>query len=618
MDKRKRFKLNLEVFRDIFKICPRVLGQDFDALPTDEEIVSFLRDLGHTKEIYLLNDVVVDHMHQPWRTFAALINRSLSGKTTGLDKLCISRAQILWGMYHQKNVDYVELLWEDFIYHIDNKAYKKQEKIDDYLINTLKFVSAKEESQIYRARLPTSLTSPEMRESKAYKTYLGYAIGATPPKKERKFKKSASPQLTTIPFSPEEPTRKSKRVKRPAKKSSDAPTTGVVIRETHVKSLSKKKEKMTVEKRKGIDLLSEVALTEEAQYEEIRKKSLRDFHKTHLSGSGTIIKLAPSAAKIKPSVANEGTGAKLGVPDVTKEESTESEVESWERDKDDNNNNYNSRSEGSYQERDSGDENTQSDSKNRLDFGRETDENESSSESDQEENEEEIEDDKEEEKDKFVKILSNHTDDEDETKIKDKDEGDEDEGMDYTTNQFDDDVDLRMNEPVTTDEGFIQKEGTNAKMTNIQQGNENLDITLNQVIEDAHVILSTIPQKTEVPVTSSSHSSNLASKFLNFLDIPHTNVEIVSPIDVPVHHEVPSNLAPTLLTVHVLVITESSPVYATVILQSLPSFTPIIQQSTPTPPPTTKAKNPPSELPNFASVSNSTIEIHHWKKKLLN
>ncbi|GJW50136.1 hypothetical protein Tco_0091487 [Tanacetum coccineum] len=86
MDKRKRLKLNLEVFRDIFKICPRVQGQDFDALPTNEEIVSFLRDLGHTGEIYSLNDVV-DQMHQPWRTFVALINRSLSEKTTGLDKL---------------------------------------------------------------------------------------------------------------------------------------------------------------------------------------------------------------------------------------------------------------------------------------------------------------------------------------------------------------------------------------------------------------------------------------------------------------------------------------------------------------------------------------------------
>ncbi|GKG36901.1 hypothetical protein Tco_0447074, partial [Tanacetum coccineum] len=80
---------------------------------------------------------------------------------------------------------------------------------------------------------------------------------------------------------------------------------------------------MTVEKRKGIDLLSEVALTEEAQYEEVSKKSLRNFHKTHPSGSGIVT----SAAKIKPYVTNEGTGAKPGVPDVTEEESTESEAE---------------------------------------------------------------------------------------------------------------------------------------------------------------------------------------------------------------------------------------------------------------------------------------------------
>ncbi|GKF15450.1 hypothetical protein Tco_0056912, partial [Tanacetum coccineum] len=70
--------------------------------------------------------------------------------------------------------------------------------------------------------------------------------------------------------------------------------------------------------------------------------------------------------------------------------------------------------------------------------------------------------------------------------------------MDYTTNQFDDDVNVRLNKPVTTNEGFIQKEGTDAEMTNVQQWNENLKITLNQVIEDAHVTLSTIPQKTEV------------------------------------------------------------------------------------------------------------------------
>ncbi|GJY91026.1 hypothetical protein Tco_0506222 [Tanacetum coccineum] len=64
----------------------------------------------HTGDIMSITDVVVDQMHQPWRTFATIINRSLSGKTTGLDKLHLSKAQILWGMYDKKNVDYVELL----------------------------------------------------------------------------------------------------------------------------------------------------------------------------------------------------------------------------------------------------------------------------------------------------------------------------------------------------------------------------------------------------------------------------------------------------------------------------------------------------------------------------
>ncbi|GKA16395.1 hypothetical protein Tco_0696142, partial [Tanacetum coccineum] len=500
MDKKKKFDLNLEIFKDIFQICPRVHGQNFDELPTNEDIVSFFKELGHTGEIKSITVVVVDQMHQPWRTFATIINRSLSGKTTGLDKLRLSRAQIFGECT-------IRRMWTMLNYF----------------------------GKISLTRLTTeSMTSPEMRETKAYKTYLGYATGVTLPKKARKFKKPASPKLTTAPVLLEEPTRKSKRVKRPAKKSTNAPTVGVVIRDTLMMAFSKKTEKVTVEKRKGINLLSEVALTEEAQYKEVRKKSLRDFHKTHPSGSGTITKIAPSAAKIKPSVTNEGTGAKPGVPDVTEEESNESEVESWGRNEDDNNNDRDSSSVGDDQESDS----------------------------------EEVKDDEGEKDDEFVKTSSISIDDEtnDESKDEDKAKGDEDKGMDYTNNQFNDDV---------------------------NQGNENPEILINQVIEDAHVTIFTVPKKTEVPVTSSSHSSDLASKFLKFSDIPFTDAEIVSPMDVHVHHEVPSNQTPILLTVPVSVVIESSPIYTTVILQSLPSFTLPSPQSTPTPPPATEATNPP-------------------------
>ncbi|GKC66029.1 hypothetical protein Tco_1098627 [Tanacetum coccineum] len=136
-------------------------------------------------------------------------------------------------------------------------------------------------------------------------------------------------------------------------------------------------------------------------------KSLRDFHKTHPSGSGTVTKTAPSAVKIKPFVTNEGTGVKLGVLDVTKEESSESEAESWGNDKDDSNNDHDSSGEDSDQENDSDDDKTQSDNENESDSKHETNENESGYESYQEENEEDIGDDKEEVKDEFVKTLSN-------------------------------------------------------------------------------------------------------------------------------------------------------------------------------------------------------------------
>ncbi|GJY75689.1 hypothetical protein Tco_0480805 [Tanacetum coccineum] len=441
IDKKKRFKLTLEVFRDIFQICPRVQGREFDPLPSEEDTVSFLRELGHTGEINSLNDVVVDQMHQPWRTFAALINRSLSGKTSGLDKLRLSRAQILWGMFHQKNVDYVELLWEDFIYQIENRVYKKQEKMyyprftkviihhfliqekslswrnkigmhtskDDYLINSLRFVSAKESSQIYGVVLPECLTSPEMKESKAYKTYLGHATGAVPPKIARKFKKaSPTKKDSDLVLVDEEPVTKGKQVKRSFKKSSTKPTTGIVIREPLVetKSKGKEKEKVDVAHGKGIELLSEIALTEKAQLKEVRKKSLRDFHKTHPSDSGTGSEKPPSVEKITPTVTSEGTGDKLGVLDVTEDDSTESESESWGNDEDDSNNEQEASDESSRQEN-------------------ESEEQESDSEQD-----EESDDDNQEEEE---------VDQENESED-DKIESDEDTGMDDTTDQFDDDA----------------------------------------------------------------------------------------------------------------------------------------------------------------------------------
>ncbi|GJR27569.1 hypothetical protein Tco_1103801 [Tanacetum coccineum] len=399
---------------------------------------------------------------------------------------------------------------------------------DDYLINSLRFVSAKESTQIYGAILPECLTSPVMKESKAYKTYLGYATCAIPPKIARKFKKtSPSKKDSDLVLVDEEPVQKGKRVKRPAKKSTNKPAAGVVIREAPVETKSKSKEKEMVEvtRRKGIELLSEVALTEEAQMKEVRKKSLRDFHKTHPSGSGTVAIKPPSVDKITPIDTSEGTGDKPVVPDVTEDDSTESEYESWGNDED-------------------GSNNDDQDSRN---------------------------EDKEEE---FVHTPSPTYDKDDENLESESDEvikSDEEKGLDDTTYQFDDDVDARLKESTQTDKEVIQGEGADAEMHDAQQGNENLETTQEQVVEDAHVTISTVTKKTKVHATSSSRSSDLASKFLKFLDIPHTDAEIVYPLDI---------------------------------------------HATPTPPLTIETINPLSTLPDFASVFRFNNRIATLEKEV--
>ncbi|GKE28362.1 hypothetical protein Tco_1443746, partial [Tanacetum coccineum] len=59
-----------------------VIGQVFEDLPLEQDILSFIKDLGHTGDITYLTDVNVDYLNQPWRVFATVINKCLSGKET--------------------------------------------------------------------------------------------------------------------------------------------------------------------------------------------------------------------------------------------------------------------------------------------------------------------------------------------------------------------------------------------------------------------------------------------------------------------------------------------------------------------------------------------------------
>ncbi|GJW85282.1 hypothetical protein Tco_0158427 [Tanacetum coccineum] len=83
-----RFKMNnkkhiigLDQFRDILQICPKVGNKKFVEPPLEKEILIFLASLGHSGDIRKITDVNVNKLHQPWRSFAAVINKCLSGKS---------------------------------------------------------------------------------------------------------------------------------------------------------------------------------------------------------------------------------------------------------------------------------------------------------------------------------------------------------------------------------------------------------------------------------------------------------------------------------------------------------------------------------------------------------
>ncbi|GKA34972.1 hypothetical protein Tco_0721401 [Tanacetum coccineum] len=84
---KKKFQVDTEVFCEILQICPKILNQYFIAPPSEEELVTFIQELGYSGKCNMLSAIHTDQMYQPWRTFGAIINRCISVKTTRLDRL---------------------------------------------------------------------------------------------------------------------------------------------------------------------------------------------------------------------------------------------------------------------------------------------------------------------------------------------------------------------------------------------------------------------------------------------------------------------------------------------------------------------------------------------------
>nr|GEZ43882.1 hypothetical protein [Tanacetum cinerariifolium] len=144
MDTRKHI-VDLEAFREMLHISLRVLGQSFAELPFEEEILEFLRFLGHSAQIKTLTDV----------------NTSIP-----------RRKKVNW-------------------------HYTR----DDILFSTIKVVSRHQNTQQFGVILPIKLTTEDIRNTRAYKEYYACATreAAPKPKASARRKRGGSASSTTPP-----------------------------------------------------------------------------------------------------------------------------------------------------------------------------------------------------------------------------------------------------------------------------------------------------------------------------------------------------------------------------------------------------------------------------------
>nr|GFA38084.1 hypothetical protein [Tanacetum cinerariifolium] len=199
----------------------------FDEPPFEEEILAFIRFVGHSAAIRTLTDVNINKLYQPWRSFAAIINKCLTEKSSGYDSLRLSQAQIL----------------------------------DDHMFSTIKLVSRHQNTQQFGALLSVELTNEEIRNSNAYKEYYAIATGAAPPKPKASVRRTQSSSDTSI----------------------TPPTAAASPR---LIASAKGKQTAKASKAKSLFSLSKVAMIEAQQLKLVTKRSMQHTYISQASGSG--------------------------------------------------------------------------------------------------------------------------------------------------------------------------------------------------------------------------------------------------------------------------------------------------------------------------------------------
>ncbi|GJU49203.1 hypothetical protein Tco_1218758 [Tanacetum coccineum] len=359
-------------------------------------------------------------------------------------------------MYHNKTVDYVYLLREDLVYQVENKNSKKN-------------------NDMYYLRFTKVIVDYFMAKDQPI------------PKRNKMFWHYARDDF--------------------------------MFTTTSAKGDKAAKIKQSAIKSKGLTVPSEVALSEADQKKLATKRSKKEFHSSHASGSGDGVDIqskVPDEQQHTVSGTNEGAGDKPKVPDVP-EYRSDNEEESW-----------------TFSQGEDEEENDEHDSANNIDEEDDDQENDSG--------ETELDDDR----DNFVHPnLSTYKADHQEKEKEEEKANDDDEVSSDQMVSIPPDYEISDEEENQEDDDNIMGGEQEDEEDKELYGDLNLNLDrrdaemtyaqTNQETEEVHVTLTTEPPL--VQQQSSSVSSDLVSKFTN--PSPDTGIEsILNPniqSDIPVN-----------------------------------------------------------------------------------
>nr|GEW67445.1 hypothetical protein [Tanacetum cinerariifolium] len=148
---KKSYSFDLETFRDMFQICPKIPGQK-------SKLKFYLNHGGHLEQS---------------STNVSVIFLSIENKVSKRNK----------DMYYPR---FTKIIINHFM--SQDLSIPRRNKVDwhmasdDPILTTMRYIPQHEVIQKYDAFLPDNLTNQSMKESKAYKTYYAFPTGEAIPK----------------------------------------------------------------------------------------------------------------------------------------------------------------------------------------------------------------------------------------------------------------------------------------------------------------------------------------------------------------------------------------------------------------------------------------------------